>query len=109
MAVNHPSSWGFNSLPAHLNLEVIMSYDPDWLKHRSYDNLYLPLCPKCGDTKHVVKSSCLSVTPIQFCTKCRLEWGVGGRFEEYPIDYKTEYDRMNASVAKSAARTTLRG
>jgi hypothetical protein len=55
-----------------------------------YDNLFLPLCPKCGDTKHVVKSSALSMTPIQFCKKCRLEWTTYGIFTERPE--MTEYD-----------------
>ena len=38
------------------------------------ENLKLPLCPKCGDTKFVKESPKLIPVIIWHCSKCNIEW-----------------------------------
>jgi hypothetical protein len=36
------------------------------------DNLELPLCPKCGDTKHVISE--WGIRNKHSCEECQIEW-----------------------------------
>ena len=44
-------------------------------------NLKLPICPKCNDTKHVRKLGTIKLTPGSArheCKNCKIQWGESG-------------------------------
>lgn len=50
-------------------------------------NLNLPLCPKCGNTKFVIDLSDSSLDPVYKCTQCKIEWG-RNRILDSGVEYR---------------------
>jgi hypothetical protein len=56
-------------------------------------NLKLPLCPKCGDTKFVehdmtsTKTLSIQLAPHYKCTQCRIEWSLDEILDEFGVEH----------------------